>query len=110
MGYTGPLADKDRIFTNLYGFQEPWLNAAQQRGDWDNTKALMAIGQDAIIDQVKASGLRGRGGAGFPTGVKWGFVARTRSDKKYVVCNADESEPGVPGGRQLQGGPSSRTT
>jgi NADH-quinone oxidoreductase subunit F len=49
MGYTGPLADKDRIFTNLYGFQEPWLKAAQQRGDWDDTKSLMAAGQDAII-------------------------------------------------------------
>jgi hypothetical protein len=62
MGYTGPLADKDRIFTNVYGFQEPWLKAAQARGDWDDTKALFAIGPDAIIDQVKASGLRGRGG------------------------------------------------
>jgi NADH-quinone oxidoreductase subunit F len=74
MGYTGPLADKDRIFTNVYGFQSPYLKAAQQRGDWDNTKALMAIGQDAIIDAVKASGLRGRGGAGFPTGMKWSFM------------------------------------
>ena len=64
MGYTGPLADKDRIFTNVYGFQSPYLKAARQRGDWDDTKALMAIGQDAIIGQVKASGLRGRGGAG----------------------------------------------
>ena len=62
MGYTGPLADKDRIFTNLYGFQEPWLKAARQRGDWDDTKALFAIGQDAIIDKVKGSGLRGRPG------------------------------------------------
>ena len=49
MGYTGPLADKDRIFTNVYGFQEPWLKAAQLRGDWDNTKGLMAAGQDAIV-------------------------------------------------------------
>ena len=46
MGYTGPLADKDRIFTNVYGFQSPFLKAAQQRGDWDNTKKLMALGQD----------------------------------------------------------------
>ena len=61
------LADKDRIFTNLYGFQSPGLKAAQKRGDWADTKALMAIGQDAIIDAIKASGLRGRGGAGFPT-------------------------------------------
>ena len=62
------LHDKDRIFTNLYGYQ-PWtLAAARKRGDWDHTKALMARGQDAIIDEIKASGLRGRGGAGFPTG------------------------------------------
>jgi NADH-quinone oxidoreductase subunit F len=96
MGYTGPLADKDRIFTNLYGFQEPWLKAAQQRGDWDNTKALMSIGQDAIIEQVKASGLRGRGGAGFPTGMKWGFMPKEPKPGKpnFLVINADESEPG----------------
>jgi NADH-quinone oxidoreductase subunit F len=96
MGYTGPLSDKDRIFTNLYGFQEPWLKAAQQRGDWDNTKGLMAIGEDAIIDKVKASGLRGRGGAGFPTGMKWGFMPKEPKPGKpnFLVVNADESEPG----------------
>jgi len=96
MGYTGPLADKDRIFTNLYGFQEPWLKAARQRGDWDDTKALFAIGQDAIIDQVKASGLRGRGGAGFPTGMKWSFMPKEPKPGKpnFLVINADESEPG----------------
>ncbi|HYX47683.1 MAG TPA: NADH-quinone oxidoreductase subunit NuoF [Sphingomicrobium sp.] len=96
MGYTGPLADKDRIFTNLYGFQEPWLKAAQQRGDWDNTKALMAIGQDSIIDAIKASGLRGRGGAGFPTGMKWSFMPKEPKPGKpnFLVINADESEPG----------------
>ena len=96
MGFTGPLADKDRIFTNLYGFQEPWLKAAEQRGDWDNTKALMAKGQDAIIDVVKASGLRGRGGAGFPTGMKWSFMPKEPKPGKpnFLVINADESEPG----------------
>ncbi|HEX5259229.1 MAG TPA: NADH-quinone oxidoreductase subunit NuoF, partial [Sphingomicrobium sp.] len=89
-------ADKDRIFTNVYGFQSPYLKAAQQRGDWDNSKALMAIGQDAIIDQVKASGLRGRGGAGFPTGMKWGFMPKEPKPGKpnFLVINADESEPG----------------
>ena len=95
MGYTGPLADKDRIFTNVYGFQSPFLKAAKQRGDWDDAKALMAMGQDAIIDKIKASGLRGRGGAGFPTGMKWGFVPRTSPKPKYIVVNADESEPGT---------------
>jgi NADH-quinone oxidoreductase subunit F len=96
MGYTGPLADRDRIFTNVYGFQSPDLKAARQRGDWDDTKALMAVGQDAVIDQVKASGLRGRGGAGFPTGMKWGFMPKEPKPGKpnFLVINADESEPG----------------
>src|SRR3546814_4139176 len=76
------LADKDRIFTNLYGFQ-PWnLKSAQARGDWDKTKDLMKRGQDAIIEEVKASGLRGRGGAGFPTGLKWSFMPKEpRADR-----------------------------
>ena len=90
------LADKDRIFTNLYGFQ-PWtLDAAMKRGDWDGTKALMARGQDAIIDEIKASGLRGRGGAGFPTGMKWSFMPKEPKPGKpsFLVVNADESEPG----------------
>ncbi|MBV7256674.1 NADH-quinone oxidoreductase subunit NuoF [Pacificimonas sp. WHA3] len=90
------LDDKDRIFTNLYGFQSAGLKAAQTRGDWDGTKKLLAMGQDAIIDQVKESGLRGRGGAGFPTGVKWSFMpkAPTAERPSYLVINADESEPG----------------
>ena len=96
MGYTGPLADKDRIFTNLYGFQSPYLKAARDRGDWDDTKALMAVGQDEIIEEIKASGLRGRGGAGFPTGMKWGFMPKEPRPGKpnFLVINADESEPG----------------
>src|SRR5437899_1458596 len=96
MGYTGPLADKDRIFTNVYGFQSPYLQAAKQRGDWDNTKGLFEIGQDPIIDRIKASGLRGRGGAGFPTGMKWGFMPKEPKPGKpnFLVINADESEPG----------------
>ena len=67
--------DKDRIFTNIYGFQDWGLEGAQKRGDWDNTKDLMIRGQDQIIEDVKASGLRGRGGAAFPTGRKWAAVA-----------------------------------
>ena len=90
------LADADRIFTNLYGFQ-PWtLEHARQRGDWDETATLMALGQDGIIDVIKASGLRGRGGAGFPTGMKWSFMPKTPNPARpsYLVINADESEPG----------------
>ena len=90
------LADKDRIFTNLYGFQDWGLKAAQARGDWDDTKALLAKGQDSIIDDMKASGLRGRGGAGFPTGMKWSFMPKESKDGRpsFLVINADESEPG----------------
>ena len=90
------LADKDRIFTNVYGFQDWGLKAAQARGDWDKTAALMKRGQDAIIEEIKASGLRGRGGAGFPTGMKWSFMpkAPTPDRPSFLVINADESEPG----------------
>jgi NADH-quinone oxidoreductase subunit F len=90
------LADKDRIFTNLYGFQDWGLKAARGRGDWDDTKKLMGLGQDAIIDIVKASGLRGRGGAGFPTGMKWSFMPKQPNPERpnFLVINADESEPG----------------
>jgi NADH-quinone oxidoreductase subunit F len=90
------LADADRIFTNLYGFQDWRLKAAMKRGDWADTKGLMAVGQDAIIDAVKASGLRGRGGAGFPTGMKWSFMPKEPQPGRpsFLVINADESEPG----------------
>ncbi|MDJ0977815.1 MAG: NADH-quinone oxidoreductase subunit NuoF [Erythrobacter sp.] len=90
------LADKDRIFTNVYGFQDWGLKAAQARGDWDNTKALLERGQDTIIEEIKASGLRGRGGAGFPTGLKWSFMPKESKDGRpsFLVINADESEPG----------------
>lgn len=88
------LADKDRIFTNLYGFHDPGLAGARKRGAWDGTKALMEKGHDWIIDEVKASGLRGRGGAGFPTGLKWSFMPKNDPRPSYLVINADESEPG----------------
>jgi NADH-quinone oxidoreductase subunit F len=90
------MEDKDRIFTNLYGYQSWRLPAAQARGDWDNTKALLGRGQDNIIQEMKDSGLRGRGGAGFPTGMKWSFMPKEAKDGRpsFLVINADESEPG----------------
>jgi NADH-quinone oxidoreductase subunit F len=90
------LSDKDRIFTNLYGLQDWRLPAAQRRGNWDGTKALLEHGRDWIIEQVKESGLRGRGGAGFPTGMKWSFMPKQPGERPhYLVVNADESEPGT---------------
>jgi NADH-quinone oxidoreductase subunit F len=90
------LADKDRIFTNLYGQHDWRLAGARARGDWDNTKAILELGRDKIIDEIKASGLRGRGGAGFPTGLKWSFMPKQSDGRPaYLIVNADESEPGT---------------
>ncbi len=96
------LADKDRIFTNLYGHQSPFIDAAMKRGDWDGTKELIERGKDWIISEMKESGLRGRGGAGFPTGLKWSFMPKETSDRpSYLVVNADEGEPGTCKDRDL---------
>jgi NADH-quinone oxidoreductase subunit F len=90
------LSDRDRIFTNLYGIHDWRLPGARARGDWDGTAALMARGPDALVEEMKASGLRGRGGAGFPTGMKWSFMPKQESERPhYLVVNADESEPGT---------------
>jgi len=96
------LADKDRIFTNLYGFESPGIDAAMKRGDWDGTKEIIAKGQDWIIGEMKESGLRGRGGAGFPTGLKWSFMPKESDGRpSYLVVNADEGEPGTCKDRDL---------
>ncbi len=90
------LGDKDRIFTNIFGQAEWGLEAARRRGDWDGTAAILARGRGGIIDEMKASGLRGRGGAGFPTGLKWSFMPKESDGRPaYLVINADESEPGT---------------
>lgn len=89
------IADKDKIFTNLHGAESPTLKAAQKRGDWDATKNLIKKGRDWIVEQVKNSGLRGRGGAGFSTGMKWSFMPKDYPNPSYLVVNADESEPGT---------------
>ena len=66
-------------------------------GGYSSWKKILAdkIPRDQVIESVKASGLRGRGGAGFPTGTKWSFMPRNASMQKYIVCNSDESEPGT---------------
>ena len=89
------LKEKDKIFTNLFGDETYSLKSAQKRGDWDNTKTLIKKGRDWIIDEMKKSELRGRGGAGFPTGLKWSFMPKDPALNNYLVVNADESEPGT---------------
>jgi NADH-quinone oxidoreductase subunit F len=95
------LADKDRIFKNLYGTRDWRLAGAQKRGAWDGAKGFIEKGQDWIIEEVKASGLRGRGGAGFPTGLKWSFMPKADARPSYLVVNADESEPGTCKDREI---------
>ncbi|MBM3510018.1 MAG: NADH-quinone oxidoreductase subunit NuoF [Alphaproteobacteria bacterium] len=96
------LADKDRVFTNLYGLKDWGLAGARARGDWDGTKDLILKGRDAVIDEVKKSGLRGRGGAGFPTGLKMSFMPKQSDGKpSFLVVNADESEPGTCKDREI---------
>jgi NADH-quinone oxidoreductase subunit F len=89
------LDEKDKIFQNLYGFESFELKSAKKRGDWDKTGELLAKGKDWLIEQVKNSGLRGRGGAGFSTGMKWSFMPKDSSKPHYLVVNADEGEPGT---------------
>ncbi|MBY0562184.1 NADH-quinone oxidoreductase subunit NuoF [Hyphomicrobium sp.] len=88
------LHDRDRIFRNIYGLHDVSLKGAMSRGVWDGTKFFIDKGHDYIIDEVKKSGLRGRGGAGFPTGLKWSFMPKADARPSYLVINADESEPG----------------
>ncbi|MEM8594957.1 MAG: NADH-quinone oxidoreductase subunit NuoF [Pseudomonadota bacterium] len=96
------LTDQDRIFTNLYGMFDRSLAGARTRGHWDGTAGLIAKGRDGIIAEVKESGLRGRGGAGFPTGLKWSFMPKESDGRPhYLVVNADESEPGTCKDREI---------
>jgi NADH-quinone oxidoreductase subunit F len=96
------LEDKDRIFTNLHGQRDWGLDGARERGDWDGTADILALGRFAIVDEIKASGLRGRGGAGFPSGLKWSFMPKDRGNKPaYLVVNCDESEPGTCKDREI---------
>jgi NADH-quinone oxidoreductase subunit F len=96
------LKDQDRIFTNLYGMHERTLKGAKKRGHWDGTAKIIKNGRDWIIDEMKKSGLRGRGGAGFPTGLKWSFMPKESDGRpSYLVVNADESEPGTCKDREI---------
>ena len=89
------LKDRDRIFTNIYGHSESFLSEARLRGDWASAGNLMKKGKEYIINEVKESGLRGRGGAGFMAGLKWSFMPKESTKPSYLVCNSDEGEPGT---------------
>jgi NADH-quinone oxidoreductase subunit F len=96
------LADKDRIFTNIYGMFDRSLKGAMSRGAWDGTADIIARGRDQVVQETKDSGLRGRGGAGFPTGLKWSFMPKGDDGRPhYLVVNADESEPGTCKDREI---------
>ena len=97
------LADKDRIFTNLYRTGKPGLEGARERGDWNGTKDLLALGREGIVEAIKKSGLRGRGGAGFGAGMKWSFMPKEINPARphYLLINADEGEPGTCKDREI---------
>jgi len=98
----GDLKDEDRIFTNLYGRHDWKLKGAEKRGDWYKTKEIVLKGTEWIQNEVKKSGLRGRGGAGFPTGLKWSFMNKPNDGRpRYLVVNADEGEPGTCKDREI---------
>merc|ERR1712002_335094 len=98
----GPLKDQDRIFTNLYGRHDFKLKGAKARGSWYKTKEIIQKGHEWILKEITTSGLRGRGGAGFPTGLKWSFMNQPDDGRpKYLVVNADEGEPGTCKDREI---------
>jgi NADH-quinone oxidoreductase subunit F len=95
------LQQEDRIFTNLYGEGSISFLASLKRGDWSDTKTFIQKGAAWITNEIKASGLRGRGGAGFPTAQKWSFIPKETDKPIYLVVNADESEPGTCKDREI---------
>jgi len=98
----GGLADEDRIFTNIYGRHDWRLKGAMSRGQYYKTKEILLKGHEWILDEIKKSGLRGRGGAGFPSGLKWSFMNKPSDGRpKYLVVNADEGEPGTCKDREI---------
>jgi NADH-quinone oxidoreductase subunit F len=97
MGYPHPSHPKETVVLSKY-FGDAGARSFDgwaQRGGYEGLKKALAMAPEAIIEEVKASGLRGRGGAGFPTGLKWSFMPKGDGKPHYLVCNADESEPGT---------------
>jgi len=95
------IKEKDKIFKNLYGEEDWSLKGAYKREIWSNTKDIIKKGSDFIVEEIKKSDLRGRGGAGFPAGLKWSFMPKDSGKPHYLVVNADESEPGTCKDREI---------
>src|ERR1044071_155354 len=83
------------LLVNIDKPEQASIAKYRELGGYKALERSLAMEQTAVIDEVKASGLRGRGGAGFPTGMKWSFVPRNTNKPTYLLCNADESEPGT---------------
>ena len=97
MGFPHPSHPKETVVLSQY-FGDAGARSYDgwtQRGGYEGLRKALAMAPEAIIEEVKASGLRGRGGAGFPTGLKWSFMPKGDGKPHYLVCNADESEPGT---------------
>ena len=87
---------QERVILRNCGVIDPTqIDHAIARGAYTGLARALEMGSQAVIAEVTASGLRGRGGAGFPTGPKWSFAAKSAGDEKYVICNADEGDPGA---------------
>ena len=95
------LKEENKIFKNLYNKLGWELENSFKRDDWSNTKEIISKGREWIINEIKISELRGRGGAGFPTGLKWSFMPKKKNKPHYIVINADESEPGTCKDREI---------
>ncbi|GIX22300.1 MAG: hypothetical protein KatS3mg121_1083 [Gammaproteobacteria bacterium] len=98
------MSDAPRVVTATFDLDPPWsLDSYRRVGGWTAWETVLGERRDpaALVEALKASKLRGRGGAGFPTGVKAGFMPRDGARPNYLVCNADESEPGTCKDRDL---------
>src|ERR1035438_7682656 len=87
--------DEVKIISRRFGMGAAQIDKYIELGGYDSVQKCLKQGPDWIIDEIKSSGLRGRGGAGFSTGMKWSFVPKQSAKPKYVLCNGDESEPGT---------------
>src|ERR1035437_4881600 len=95
MAYLVSHPDEVKVVSKRFGLGATNLDRYLELDGYKAVQKAISMGADAIINEVKASNLRGRGGAGFPTGLKWSFVPKQSAKPKYVLCNGDESEPGT---------------